>query len=1008
LFDEGLGDFSILTRGTNSLGINTHYYQLGTSIMTENSAIYQPSGNAIDRDQTLKHLELLRYQDGDTVYLRAIPSEAAEAMGTKARNITATYQTLPWVTLESLQSKGCGLYVVVNGGGHKDENVTQCRAIFYEHDDLPLDLQMALWQTLGLPAPTLQVNTGGKSIHNYWVFDTLIPAEDWRTLQVDLLKFADADLKINNPSRVMRLAGTTHQGTGSPATIVSSSGRRYAYDELRAIVPVQERPTKLTRTTTSRVTTAIPLIKCLSKKHRDMIAGGVGEGGRNAAGAALSRDLIGTANYLQSEGVDYDGNPRSLFDQFCDACSPPLDQGIEKIWRSAERDNPSPCLSADKIANCVAAWQHKQQSPQPATTRQQSAQGDGGEDNSASQPQTTFLQVATADLFPGRWVAFGGVLYEWAGTHYQERSDDALSPKLQKYANKYVVEKWVKESGYVKTYPHANPGAVKSLLEWVKLGFAVTADRVNPPGINCTNGILMVHWEGRRLVNELVPHSPDQIYLGEPTVRYDPDADPTEFERLMDCLDPKPREIWERTIAASIDLPTVRRFQGRGVRALLLKGDGANGKDTLRVLVAATLGPSAMCGVSITDWAQYDQGRKFGVYSLRGRRVSWPSENADIGRIDKLQGLKAAITGDDIDFEAKNKQGSLEPPSAVFLFNLNESPNLVAGLKATASRWGIVPFSKTYSSHPGEGELQADPRFKQDPAFVFREVAPAFLNRLLVQLQAVVIEGIDYSATQDLFDEIQRNSSHLMQFAHDTGLQYSPGGSVTVKELWERLQEWYIDTGTLAIEEGVRGGKKLLWTDQVKAGDKNVKGQNQVLPRFLEIFPKARKATQRLQNSRNYEPLITGIKFFEFGLCSKTGQDGQDAQESMAKPVSENGLQPFCPKPQLGKIGLRSAQEDSEVVKKSEANNGGDKKGILTSLPPILTSVLPSDDSETDTQKEFLDHLDHLAQFSDIIQIQKTDSDFEEDISSPPFWGESENESPPPDKWEGVIDVDDF
>lgn len=41
-------------------------------------------------------------------------------------------------------------------------------------------------------------------------------------------------------------------------------------------------------------TDPIPLINCLSREHRDMIASGVQEGGRNEAGAALARDLIGS------------------------------------------------------------------------------------------------------------------------------------------------------------------------------------------------------------------------------------------------------------------------------------------------------------------------------------------------------------------------------------------------------------------------------------------------------------------------------------------------------------------------------------------------------------------------------------------------------------------------------------------------------------------------------------------------------------------------------------------
>ncbi len=179
-----------------------------------------------------------------------------------------------------------------------------------------------------------------------------------------------------------------------------------------------------------------------------------------------------------------------------------------------------------------------------------------------------------------------------------------------------------------------------------------------------------------------------------------------------------PREIWERTIAASLDLATVRKFKGRAVRALLLKGDGSNGKDTIRMATEMILGSGAMCSCSAIDFKEYDGGRAFSVYALRGKLVNWPSENADVGRIDELRGLRAAITGDPITFEQKHKDPVREAPKSVFLFNINEAPQLVAQLKATASQWGVVPFSKTYSDTPGAGELKADPRFKADLEFI--------------------------------------------------------------------------------------------------------------------------------------------------------------------------------------------------------------------------------------------------------------------------------------------------
>ena len=38
-------------------------------------------------------------------------------------------------------------------------------------------IQRQLWKTLGLPEPTFQIDTGGKSIHSYWVFTEPIPVE---------------------------------------------------------------------------------------------------------------------------------------------------------------------------------------------------------------------------------------------------------------------------------------------------------------------------------------------------------------------------------------------------------------------------------------------------------------------------------------------------------------------------------------------------------------------------------------------------------------------------------------------------------------------------------------------------------------------------------------------------------------------------------------------------------------------------------------------------------------
>jgi hypothetical protein len=139
--------------------------------------------------------------------------------------------------VESWVADRRGVYVVINNGGDKDVDITECIALFCEWDDRPKDWQVTAWQELGLPEPTIQVDTGGKSIHNYWILSEPVSAEQWKPIQTRLLNYADADRQLKNPSRVMRLPGTPHPETGQPAAIIHQSDARYTLADLAARLP---------------------------------------------------------------------------------------------------------------------------------------------------------------------------------------------------------------------------------------------------------------------------------------------------------------------------------------------------------------------------------------------------------------------------------------------------------------------------------------------------------------------------------------------------------------------------------------------------------------------------------------------------------------------------------------------------------------------------------------------------------------------------------------------------
>ncbi|NJL03026.1 MAG: hypothetical protein HC910_21575 [Spirulinaceae cyanobacterium SM2_1_0] len=175
-------------------------------------------------EETQRHLELLGYEETDPKFLRAI-------LNNQGKKLNGLRKAEYW------NQKGWGIYFVVNGCGHSDKEVFEGRALFCEFDDRPVEEQIDFWQPLGLPEPTFQLHTGGKSIHTYWVFPRPIAIGLWSELQADLLThLVGSDQTIKNPSRVMRLAGYKHQ-TGDVARIVNQSGKKTPYEVLRRRSP---------------------------------------------------------------------------------------------------------------------------------------------------------------------------------------------------------------------------------------------------------------------------------------------------------------------------------------------------------------------------------------------------------------------------------------------------------------------------------------------------------------------------------------------------------------------------------------------------------------------------------------------------------------------------------------------------------------------------------------------------------------------------------------------------
>lgn len=548
--------------------------------------------------------------------------------------------------------------------------------------------------------------------------------------------------------------------------------------------------------------------------------------------------------------------------------------------------------------------------------------------DTAPVPEQNFVQKAESALYSeGHWVSIGGLLYQFTGTYYEERPEKLEKRRIRDWLNTYSE----KNRNGVYVCNRAKSGSIDEIFNWVVLGRAVDIKEVNPPGLNCSNGVVLIHDDGS---HSFVRHSPDRIYtyVG---CKYDPNVNPANCERLLECLEPPEREIILRTFAASLCLPLVRLKMSR-VKGLLLHGEGSNGKDTLRIALLMVLG-RGVTGKTLKDFQIYDTGRKFPLAGLENSLCNWSSENSDAVRLDKLQSLKQFITGDELTIEHKGRGEYPYEPQATFLANCNSVPSISSDSEAIRSRYCIVGFKKTYAvgADASKGQLEADPRLKSDKDFVLNHVAPAMLNMMLARIPTILAEGIDYGSGEAALREAQEKSNHLWQFIRDRGYEVGKGDRLYAKDAWVDLVDWYIETGTLEVEYDRDGKEKRVW-NELPGRDTPVKAINQLFARLSELVPNLEKYRH---NERGFDCDRTKGDFYYIGLTKqKIEKSEKSAPPSPPVDAARNSSPPVLLQENTG-----GALEEHTILTQSAGGDGGAQNPTILELCNAIAKLTLSD-----------------------------------------------------------------
>jgi putative DNA primase/helicase len=319
-------------------------------------------------------------------------------------------------------------------------------------------------------------------------------------------------------------------------------------------------------------------------------------------------------------------------------------------------------------------------------------------------------------------------------------------------------------------------------------------------------------------------------------------------------------------------------------------------------------------------------GRKFALAGIEGSICNWASENTSKVDLDNIQSLKQFITGDPIDIERKGKDSYEYKSAAIFFANCNKLPSITGGTSAIDDRYGILRFDKTYARNAiaAEGQLEADPRFKDDEKFILEQIAPAMLNKLLERLPVLLSEGIDYKATKDAMQKAQEESHHLWQFAREVGLEVQSGGRVWLTDLWDLLVDWYEGMGILDKESGSNGKEKLIWYELSNKYDAPVKSINQLSSRLSEIFPKVQVCpySGRDEMKRRGQRYLLGVGFVQSSVGT-----AKSSLPSLPVDTARNTALPASLSKNIG-----SDVGSEETLTQSGGSDGSDDSPIILEL----------------------------------------------------------------------------
>jgi P4 family phage/plasmid primase-like protien len=259
--------------------------------------------------------------------------------------------------------------------------------------------------------------------------------------------------------------------------------------------------------------------------------------------------------------------------------------------------------------------------------------------------------------------------------------------------------------------------------------------------LNLQNGLLDVE------TRELLGHAPEHLSAVQLLVEYYARATCPAWERFVaDVFPPDARDLAWEIIAWLMTADTSIQ------KAILLEGEGGNGKSTFLRAVIAFLGRHNVASLSL----QKLEADRFAAARLVGRLANicpdLPSEH-----LAGTSMFKALTGGDIITAEYKYRDSFEFTPFARLVFSANHLPRSSDGSPAFFDRWVVIPFHQSF-----RGTAREIPRAELDARLADPKELSGVLNKALAVLPRLRQKGFTVSASmQQAAEEFRQTTDPL-------------------------------------------------------------------------------------------------------------------------------------------------------------------------------------------------------------------------------------------------------